>query len=388
MQYLFVTGRNPELALAEALSLFEKMNIDITPSVSKTNAFIFNTHKGLDTKKILRLLGGTIAIGKILCTGDISEVKNFIETEEVYFGQKNKFLYSCLNFAGEDSLNITLNALKQKFRAEKTKARFKSTRGTILMQSGLIAEGTPSKISATDITYFLFKDKNYSFGFVEAFSDSKEMEARDMGKPVRREHLAISPRLSKILVNLSQTKQGQTLLDPFCGIGVILQEALVQGINVVGVDINSTAIDGAKKNTEWTKNKYRAKANSKILIGDSRKVSLQNIDGIATEPSLGMLLKKTPHKKTAIQMQERFENLMIQVLNNLKNSLTSQAKIAFTAPYINTGKSRLGCNIQKICNATGFQVHALKNQTPKFPVCDFRPNQIVGREIFVLEKKM
>ncbi len=386
MQYLFVTGRNPELALAEALSLFEKMDIDVTPSASKTNAFILNTRKGLNTKQILRLLGGTIAIGKILCTGDISEVERFIESEEVYFGQKNKFLYSCLDFADEDSLNIVLNALKQKFRAEKTKARFKSIRGTILMQTGDVVEGTPSKISSTDITYFLFKDENYSLGFIEAFSDSKEMEARDMGKAVRREHLAISPRLSKILVNLSQTKQGQTLLDPFCGIGVILQEALVQGINVVGVDINSTAIDGAKKNIEWTKNKYRAKASSKISVGDSRKVSLQNIDGIATEPSLGMLLKKIPHKKVAIQMQERFENLLIQVLNNLKNSLTSDAKIAFTAPYINTGKSRLGCNIQKICNATGLQVHTLKSQTPKFPVCDFRPNQIVGRDIFVLEK--
>ncbi len=387
MQYLFVTGRNPELALAEAISLLEKMNIDATPSTSKTNAFILNTHKGLDVKQILPMLGGTIAIGKILCTGDLSELKGFIETEEVYFGQKNKFLYSCLNFADEGGLNTVLNTLKQKFRAEKTKARFKATRGTILMQSGSVVEGTPSKISATDVTYFLFKDKNYSFGFVEAFSDSKEMEVRDMGKPVRREHLAISPRLSKILVNLSQTKQGQTLLDPFCGIGVILQEATVQGINVVGVDINSTAIDGAKKNIEWTKNKYHAKASVKISVGDSRKVSLQNIDGIATEPSLGTLLKKIPHTKVAMQMQSRFENLMIDVLNNLKNSLTSEAKIAFTAPYINTGKIRVGCSIQKICTGTGLKVHVLKGTNQKFPVQDFRPNQIVGREIFVLEKK-
>ncbi len=264
MQYLFVTGRNPELALTEVLSLLEKMEINASPQASKTNAFILNTRKGIDIKQILPMLGGTIAIGKILCTGDLSEVERFIETEEVYFGQKNKFLYSCLNFADEGGLNTVLNALTQKFRAEKTKARFKAARGTILMQSGDVVEGTPSKISSTDVTYFLFKDKNYSFGFVEAFSDSKEMESRDMGKPVRREHLAISPRLSKILVNLSQTKQGQTLLDPFCGIGVILQEAIVQGINVVGVDINSTAIEGAKKNIEWTKNKYRTKATSKI----------------------------------------------------------------------------------------------------------------------------
>ena len=332
------------------------------------------------------MLGGTIAIGKILCTGDLFEVQNFIETEEVYFGQKNKFLYSCLNFSGEDSLNTILNALRQKFKKEKTKARFKAARGTILMQSGSIAEGTPSKISATDITYFIFKGSNYSFGFVEAFSDSKELEARDMGKPVRREHLAISPRLAKILVNLSQTKQGQTLLDPFCGIGIILQEAMIQGINVVGIDINSIATEGAQKNIEWIKKKYRVQANAKILTGDSRKTHLQNIDGIATEPSLGTLLKKTPSKKTAMQMQARFEQLMIAALNNLKHSLNPKAKIAFTAPYINTGKTRIGCSIQKICNATGLRIHCFQNNPAKFPIRDFRPNQIVAREIFVLEK--
>ncbi len=387
MQYIFITGRNPELALAEALSLLEKQNINAIPSTPKTNAFLLDTSKGIDTKQILPMLGGTIAIGKILCTGNLSKIKNFIETEEVYFGQKNKFLYSCLNFASEDSLNTILGALKQKFRKEKTKARFKSARGTILMQSGKVVAGTPSKISAADTTYFLFKNNNYSFGFVQAFSDSKETEARDMGKPVRREQFAISPRLAKILVNLSQTNQGKTLLDPFCGIGVILQEAILQGINVVGVDLNLTATTGAKKNIEWIKKKYHAKATSEIFTGDSRKTSLQNIAGIATEPSLGKLLKKIPSKKQAIQMQFRFENLMIEVLNNTKNSLVSNAKIAFTAPYINTGKSRFGCSIQKICNSTGLQIHALKTQKSKFPVCDFRPNQIVGREIFVLEKK-
>jgi hypothetical protein len=37
-----------------------------------------------------------------------------------------------------------------------------------------------------------------------------------MQKPIRREELAISPRLAKILINLSGAKKNNLLLDPFC----------------------------------------------------------------------------------------------------------------------------------------------------------------------------
>ena len=37
-------------------------------------------------------------------------------------------------------------------------------------------------------------------------------------------------------------KQGQTLLDPFCGFGTILHEAGLQGIKIIGNDIEKEMI--------------------------------------------------------------------------------------------------------------------------------------------------
>ena len=47
----------------------------------------------------------------------------------------------------------------------------------------------------------------------------------------------LPPKLAQIIVSLSGTQPGQTVLDPFCGTGVVLQEALIMGAIVYGFDL-------------------------------------------------------------------------------------------------------------------------------------------------------
>lgn len=59
---------------------------------------------------------------------------------------------------------------------------------------------------------------------------------------------SMSPKLARCMVNLSRVKEGQLVLDPFCGTGGILIEAGIIGCKVVGSDIywkmkNGTAIN-------------------------------------------------------------------------------------------------------------------------------------------------
>jgi tRNA G10 N-methylase Trm11 len=61
------------------------------------------------------------------------------------------------------------------------------------------------------------------------------------------------PRLAKIMLNLSHCKPGKIFLDPFCGVGTILQEALLIQATVVGIDANSWCIAAAQTNLEWAK---------------------------------------------------------------------------------------------------------------------------------------
>ena len=385
MKYFFVLGRNPILSKAEIFSYFEKENISLKESSIKLNGLLVEVDRELGFKEMMDELGGTIAIGKVLFSESVENLKKEIENKPIYFGRENKVVYSLLDYASEEDLSEILDAMKSNFSKERLKARYKGVSGTIKMQTGEIAHGSPEKIMLRDMNYFLFSDKKsgkLSFGYLEESYDSAEAEKKDMEKPYRRESLAISPRLARILINLSQVKKNGLLLDPFCGIGVIIGEALLKEINVIGVDIDKSATESAKKNIEWLRNKYKFENKSIIINKDSREVRIDKADGVATEPFLGELMTKNPQREKAQQIILGFEHLMIEVLNNVKKGMKRGIKIAFSAPLIKSQSGRISCDAERICEETGFSVYTLNDIT--FPIREFRPNQIVGRDIFVL----
>jgi tRNA (guanine10-N2)-dimethyltransferase len=56
------------------------------------------------------------------------------------------------------------------------------------------------------------------------------------------------PRIARALVNISLVREGDILLDPFCGTGGIVLEAEMIGIHGIGVDINRNMVQGSRKN--------------------------------------------------------------------------------------------------------------------------------------------
>ena len=389
MRYLFILGRNPLLSEAEILSYFEREGIKKLSHKMRLNALLIEVDRELKLKEMINELGGTVAAGKVLLSGNAEDVIKEIESKLIYFGRENKVVYSVLDYCDEDAFSDVLDAMKKNFRNERLKARYKGVSGTIKLQSGKIVHGSPEKILLRDMNYFAFGCENQGnkeiyFGYLDASYDSSESEKRDMEKPFRRESLAISPRLARILINLSQVKKGENLLDPFCGIGVILGEGMLRGINVTGIDIDASAIADARKNMNWFGANYSGEANFKIINGDSSVIKVENVDGVATEPSLGELMKNIPQRGKAEQIVREFENLMIDVINNIMKEMKKGAKMAFTAPLLKTQSGRVSCNIGRICDNTGLRVYEIKNSCIKFPIQEYREDSIVGRDIFVL----
>lgn len=74
---------------------------------------------------------------------------------------------------------------------------------------------------------------------------------------VYRHHLTLDSELARFLVNLSRVKEGQKLLDPFCGTGSILIEAGKMGAKGFGSDIDDEMIFYARENL-WA-NRLKAK---------------------------------------------------------------------------------------------------------------------------------
>jgi tRNA G10 N-methylase Trm11 len=373
MKYFFVLGRNPELSIIEIFSYVKREGNSILSCVQKQNSAIIEFSKPLQDNTISKL-GGVISIGQILCSGKLNEVMQQLEKQEIYFQKKNNFSYVILNFATENALEKISRHMKKRFKLERLKASEKGARREMSLQGGGKTFGVYSG-SIIDEQYFLFmQNEELYFGRITEKCDYEDIEKRDMKKPVRREELSISPRLAKIMINLSGVQENQSLLDPFCGIGVILQEALLQNINVRGVDNDIKAISGAKQNLEWfgfPREKFS------LIAGDSKKISLKQSEVLVTEPDFGEILKKIPSIEEANRMQKSFEQLMISVLNNTKKQINK--RMVFTAPLINVGKERLPCNIAEILRKTSLKI------VKGFPISDFRNSQIVGREIYVLE---
>ena len=346
MKYLFVLGRNRELSIEEINNYLEKIGNLIISSYSKQEGLLLDLKYPIN-KDAINDLGGTIAIGEVL-----AEKISDLDLKEVYTGTKNNLAYTILDICGnQEELK---EYLKIRFKQEKRKSSFKPIRNSPKVHE----------------EYFCFE--NY-IGRIIQKCDYKSLEERDMKKPARRESLAISPRLAKIMINLSQVKENETLLDPFCGIGVILQEALLQKIKVIGIDKDKEAVKGTRKNLEWFK---FSEKNYKIFNLDSRKCEMPHANVIVSEPDLGEILKKSPSKTKAKKILENFEDLIINVLNNLKKNVNR--RIVFTSPLILTEEKRIGCDIWKITGKT--KLKQVLNE-----IDDFREGQVVGRRIFVLE---
>jgi tRNA (guanine10-N2)-dimethyltransferase len=56
------------------------------------------------------------------------------------------------------------------------------------------------------------------------------------------------PRMARALVNISLVRDGEPLLDPFCGTGGIVLEAVLAGARGIGCDIDRTMAAGSRRN--------------------------------------------------------------------------------------------------------------------------------------------
>ncbi len=365
MEYFFILGRNPQLSYAELVSFMQARDVRYRIIMFERNHLLISFEQ--EPKFQIQEFGGIIKLGKILYSGDDEGFGDFLES---YIMEKGKFSF-CVT--GNDSEEVE-EALMEKFKRERIKAQVKHGRNKMYLQKGEYI-----LMPNADIEFFFYKlGEKIHFGRVDQDYSYSEVKERDMYKPFRRESLAISPRLSKILINMTKTKTGQLLLDPFCGVAGIIQEALLKGINCYGIDKDKMAIESAKKNLKWLSQNYEINANYTLINADSKNAPNIRVDGVATEPALGELVKRKLRDTEAKQFIERFEKLIIPVLKRIVQIKKPGARIAITLPYIREHT----VNIEKICRETGLKKEIIEGIDS--PIKEFREGQFIAREIVIL----
>ncbi|MBU2634308.1 MAG: hypothetical protein KJ674_03615 [Nanoarchaeota archaeon] len=334
--YIFVLGRNPELSILELVSYFQKNNIEYKIKNQQKNFLLIFLNKKPDIKE----LAGTIKIAEI-----IESLNNL--------PLKNKLTYYTIS----QEIN---KKLKNIFKKEKIKAIFKQN------------------FNSTKKLDLEILSINKKLALVTQVSNPKEYKLRDENRPNFDDKKVTSIRLAKILINLSQAKK--EILDPFCGTGTILQEALLKNLKVIGMDKN---IEEAKTNLDWLSKRYKTPT-YKLIHGNSIFLSQQvkSVECVVTEPYLGPYLKKYPSPQEAKKIIDELEILYTKTLKEISKIVTD--KIVIIVPIIKTRNSLVRFNFLNILKQANLKWISFKGV--KQPILYKTRNNKVIREIWVLEK--
>jgi SAM-dependent methyltransferase len=190
--------------------------------------------------------------------------------------------------------------------------------------------------------------------------DVEGFETRDFGRPFQDPTRTVSPRLGRVLMNMAISRYSR-VLDPFCGLGTTLAEALLLGCDVVGTDRSNEIIGKAKENLRWVASKYSVKRRSMNLFAyDARRISrasMPPVGAIATEPILLPIYRQNPSPQEASQdlgrAMETYERCLFEFADVLRNK---GFRLAFTSPSVfdSSGAER-GFSLDDAARSAGFR---------------------------------
>jgi len=300
MKYFFILGKNPILSKAEIEAVLEFKVIKYKVIKFRDKILILELENELDIEWLNSRLGGTVKIGKIL-----DSIDNLEEFEDKFFKQvkfgsgKVFFGFSLYSLSPEihiAKLQKKINAMAMNIKARLRDEHHVNSRYVVSREvelSSVIVKKNKLLQNGAEICFFIKSDE-ILFGQTLAVQPFEEFGARDFARPGRDQLSGmLPPKLALMMINLAQIKPEAVILDPFCGSGTILQEALLLGYgNLIGTDNSEKAVSDSLRNLDWLIKKYEIENKKyEILKLDvknlSKKFGINSVDALISEPYLG-----------------------------------------------------------------------------------------------------
>lgn len=240
---------------------------------------------------------------------------------------------------------------------------------------------------ALDIVAFPYHG-GIGVGLTGWVADAKQYKGRGLEKPAPHAEIAISPRLARLLVNLSGVGYGQTLLDPFCGSGTILAEGLLKGQRCIGFDIDPRTVKDAGRNLNWLLGGVRS-ARYEVKVGDARRLSMLldrgKVDGVVTEPLLLPIIRARPRESTAEALVAEKEAVYADALASIAEVLAPGGRAVIVVPVIKTMEgTEVTITLEgRPLGLRHYQPGPVGFEYPVRP--DFESTRWVGRAVYVFE---
>lgn len=222
------------------------------------------------------------------------------------------------------------------------------------------------------------------------------LASRDQGRPKRDAFVGmLPPKLAQIMINLSlgekvlDSTSKLSVLDPFCGTGVLLQEALLMNVGAQGTDLSDKMVDYSKENLTWITEKYRLPSNWSVAQGDAMTTKWQKpIDAVATETYLGQPFSAPPSQKKLDEVRKNCNYIITSFLKNIHNQIEKDTTLCIAVPaWIDKEGYFTHLPLTNNVDKLGYEVVKLKSTQPSGKLLYHREGQVVAREILILTKK-
>jgi tRNA G10 N-methylase Trm11 len=404
-KYIFFLGHQPHLSVAELQAVFGAGSIlDIANQYAILE---LNQEPNID------LLGGTTKISRLIKSESLEQdyklqIKNLVLAQitehksdklklglSIYSGKydtqlSRKFIQKTL----EELRSELKNSLKLRTIEPKDTKTTQLNAAQIIHGDLLKKDGLSLDIIITKSTILLAQTFQVP--------NLKKYTLRDYGKPKPSGvNGMLPPKLAQILINLSGAKPGDTILDPFCGSGTVLQEALLMDISGLGTDLNPQIIDDAKKNLEWLDKRFQlrdSKAKFDLEVADATTHQWsKSFTHIVCEGYLGTALSKEPSPAKLQEIITSCNNVAEGFFKNIHSQLNKDQKIVVALPCWFIGKEIIKLPVVENLPALGYNLMKSKkvsedsSEDAKSDLIYHRStdtkSQLVGRDIYVLTKK-
>lgn len=212
---------------------------------------------------------------------------------------------------------------------------------------------------------------------------------RDYDRPMRDGFVGmLPPKLAQIMLNLAQLKPDARVLDPFCGTGVVLQEALLKGYSAYGSDLAEKMVDYSQQNLTWLRAHHENLESSSVEAGDARNHRWSGpIDAVVCETYLGNPQTSIPNDTQLKQLRKESAHLITNFLTNLHSQLKPGTPIVLAIPAWKTKNGQfIDSPVVDSINRLGYTRTKLEHVS-NADLIYYRPDQFVARRILVLTRQ-
>jgi tRNA G10 N-methylase Trm11 len=416
MQSLMVLGRQPALGLAELESLYGASKI--RPVGEKVAvADVDPCFLAFDR------LGGSVKFCRILTTLDTTnwkEIEKFLvqvspgHSERMPEG-KMRLGLSAIGFPVDVSqLGATALTLKKAIKKTGRNVRVTPNKSLELNTAQVLHNGL---VKETGWELNLIRDDSRTIiAQTVKVQDIESYTQRDRERPKRDTKVGmLPPKLAQIIINLAvgelpedelqnicdiplgepipRSLLDKTILDPFCGTGVIIQEAVLMGYNAYGTDIDQRMVNYSNYNVmTWLRGWYDFQASVGIGQNDATNgtwehIDTNEIDFVASETYLGRPLTSLPDAEILAQNTADCNLIIKKFLRNIHDQIKPGTRLCLAVPawQIKRDQFKFLPLIDQISdlgyNRVSFE--HLGNESLIY----YRSDQLVARQLLVITRK-